>query len=79
MSKKLKLTEIMPQKRGGRGYSVAKSPLAAASLVSQTDSVLVIGDKTSICISAEEIPEVGRTANGTQIIKNNKILTVSKV
>ena len=53
--------------------------VAAAALVEDSDSVLIIGDKTSICIGASDIPNLGRSSVGNQVIKNSKILSVSKV
>ena len=44
-----------------------------------TDNILILGDKNSICISAQEIPLLGRTSIGNQVIKNSKINSVSKV
>jgi hypothetical protein len=41
--------------------------------------VLVVGDKTSICITAAEIPELNRMAIGNAVIKNGGVRSVSKV
>ena len=72
------------QKRAGKGVVIYKPSAIsgnaiAAQLVSNDDLVLIIGNKTSICISASEIPEMGRPAMGNIMIKGNKILNVSKV
>ena len=82
--KRVAQNEITLQKRGGKGVVIYKPSIiygnaSAAQLVSDEDSVLLIGDKKSICISATEIPQVGRTAFGNMMIKGNKILSVSKV
>ena len=53
--------------------------VAAAALVEDGDNVLIIGDKTSICIEASEIPALSRPSVGNIVIKNSKILSVSKV
>ena len=84
MGKKINLSELPVQKRAGKGLMCYKPTdstglIACASLVEDTDSVLIIGDKNSICIEASEIPELGRASIGNQIIKNNKVLSVSKV
>ena len=84
LSKKFELSELPIQKRAGKGllcYKPTESTglVAAASLVSDEDNVLVIGDKSSICISATDIPNLGRASIGNQVIKNSKILSVSKV
>ena len=41
--------------------------------------VLLIGNKNSVCLSAKDIPEMGRVAYGNIMLKNNSILSVSKV
>lgn len=84
LGKKILLTELIPQGRGGKGlisYKTTDStgPIAAATLVSDEDNLLIVGNISSICISATEIPLQGRAAIGNAIIKNNEILSVSKV
>ena len=84
LAKKIDLSELPIQKRAGKGLICYKTtdttgPISAATLVEDSDSVLVIGDKTSICIEASDIPALGRASMGNIIIKNNKILSVSKV
>ena len=84
MGKKIDFSELPIQKRAGKGLACYKPTdttgrLSAAALVEDSDSVLVIGDKSSICIEASEIPNLGRVSVGNQIIKNNKVLSVSKV
>jgi hypothetical protein len=53
--------------------------VSAATMIEDGDSVLILGDKSSICIDATEIPTLGRPSIGNQVIKNSKILSVSKV
>ena len=84
MGKKFSITELPLQKRAGKGLLCYKptdttGPVSAATLVEDSDSVLILGDKSSICIEASEIPDLGRASIGNQIIKNNKVLSVSKV
>ena len=84
MAKKFDLSELPIQKRAGKGLMCYKptdstGKVSAAALVEDTDSVLILGDKSSICIEASEIPVLGRSSIGNQVIKNNKILSVSKV
>ena len=84
MGKKLDLTELPIQKRAGKGLLCYKSTdatghISAAALVEDSDSVLILGDKSSICIEASEIPNLSRASIGNIIIKNNKVLSVSKV
>ena len=84
LSKKFAQTELPLQKRAGKGLICYKPNeisglVAAASLVADEDNVLVLGDKSSICIAASDIPTLGRVSLGNQVIKNSKILSVSKV
>ena len=81
--KKIKLTELPLQKRGGKGLAVikleTKDYIAAAALVEDDDNVLIVGNLTSVCISAKDIPSLGRASAGNMMIKGNKIKSVSKI
>ena len=84
MAKKIPLSELPIQKRAGKGLMCYKptdstGDVSAAALVEDTDSVLILGDKSSICIEAAEIPLLTRPSVGNLVIKNSKILSVSKV
>jgi DNA gyrase subunit A len=84
LGKKFEITELPLQKRAGKGLMCYKGnditgPVTAATLVSDEDNVLIIGDKTSICISATDIPLMGRPAIGNQLVKGSKISSVSKI
>ena len=84
LGKKVAPNEITLQKRGGKGCcyyktNVVSGNVNAASLISDEDNILVCGDHNSICVKGSEIPLLGKTASGNQIIKNNKIISVSKV
>lgn len=84
LGKKFSLNELTLQKRGGKGISVYKTsastgPLTATALVADEDNLLITGDKASICVSAKDIPALGRIPIGNQIIKSSKIKSVTKV
>jgi DNA gyrase/topoisomerase IV subunit A len=84
LGKKILPKEAISQKRGGKGLicyktSDATGPVSAAAMISDEDTVLLIGDKTSICIAATDIPALGRASSGNQMIKNGKVIAVSKV
>ena len=79
MAKKFASTELPIQKRGGKGLICHKSELAAAALVSDEDSLLVCGDKNSICVAAKDITIGSRPAVGTIVIKDSQVVSVSKV
>ena len=81
--KKVPQSEIPLQKRAGKGVIVYKPNNingypSAAQLVTDGDMVLLVGEKNSICINADEIPEMGRTAMGNIMMKG-AILSASKV
>ena len=84
LGKKIDMTEVTLQKRAGKGLACYKvgdtgGKVAAAALVADEDLVLICGDRSSLCISATEIPALGRVSLGNQLIKGNKVLSVSKV
>ena len=84
MAKKFDLSELPVQKRAGKGLMCYKptettGKVVAATLVEDGDNVLILGDKSSICIEASEIPNLGRASIGNVVIKNSKVLSVSKV
>ena len=79
LAKKIKLTELASQKRAGKGVIVYKNNnIARATLITSGDRILVCGTKTSLCVAADDIPEMGRTSIGNQIIKGSQVLSVSK-
>ena len=77
MAKQFSLTELPLQARGGKGIKIGD--IAAVALISNEDNLLVCGAKNSICISAKDIPTLGRTAQGNQVIKGDRIISVSKI
>ena len=82
--KKVAFEEIPLQKRAGKGVIIYKpnivsGRLTAAQIVADDDIVLLMGDKKSICISASEIPDMGRNAMGNIMLKDNEIINASKV
>lgn len=84
IGKQMTLDQFPLQKRAGRGLIYYKptsssGDIVAATLVSDEDDILICGNKTSLCISAKEIPVLGRTSLGNQMIKDNKIQSISKV
>ena len=84
LGKRVKLSEFVVQTRGGKGIicykpNASTGNVVSATLVSDTDSLLVNGSKKSICISANDITTVGRASTGVQIIKEGHITSVSKI
>jgi DNA gyrase subunit A len=83
IGKKIKLSELPCQKRAGKGLAVVKKDdtdtITAAALVSDEDTVLIVGNLSSVCVSAKDIPSLTRASTGNMMIKGNKIKSVSKV
>ena len=84
LGKKIDLSQLPLQNRAGKGLMCYKPSdtvgmVADACMISDEDTILIIGDKTSICIAANEIPDLGRPSTGNQLIKNSKVTSVSKV
>ena len=84
MGKKVPLTEITIQKRGGKGLYIYKPTAStgnviSASLIDDNDNLLISGNSASICISAKDVPVLGRTSIGNQMIKSGSIKSVTKV
>ena len=83
MGKKIKLTELPAQKRAGKGLQVGKLGdkewISAAALLSDEDNILIVGNLTSVCISAKDVPSLSRPASGNIMIKGNQIKSVSKI
>lgn len=83
LGKKVALNELTVQGRGGKGITLYKaadqSTIIGATMVSDDDLILISGNKTSICFSAAEIPLLGRTSAGNIMIKDNKVLSITKI
>ena len=82
-TKKLLPNEFVIQKRAGRGVMTYKptetsGDVSGAALISDEDSILIIGASKSICLLATDIPVYGRQAAGNIAIKD-RIQSVSKV
>ena len=84
LGKKISLTELTVQGRGGKGligYKPAANTglVVGAALVSDEDNILLVGKPNSICIAATDIPEMGRTSMGNIMVKNSEIISIVKL
>ena len=79
--KKMKLEELPIQKRDGKGIKITGKDniVASAAMVCDNDNILLMGTNTSLCISAKEIPVVGRTSVGNIMIKGSGIESAIKL
>ena len=81
--KKTNIDDFPIQARAGKGVSVYKPTLSTgkligAAMINNEDNLLLIG-KTSICISANDIPLLGRTAVGNLMIQNGQLNSITKI
>lgn len=84
LAKKMLPKEVVVQKRGGKGLicykpTDASGSIVGAAMVSDEDNILIVGNKSSICVAATDIPTLGRTGIGNQMIKSGRVSTISKV
>lgn len=80
-AKKIKLSDLPVQKRAGKGLNIYNKNdiVVDICLVSDNDNILITGNSNTVCVTASDIPLLSRSSIGNQMIKNNKIITVSKV
>ena len=81
--KKTSIKEFTIQGRGGKGLVIYKpsavyGQIAGAIIVSDKDTILLIGQPSSICIAATDLPLLTRTSFGNIMIKSN-ISSVVKI
>ncbi len=74
--KKTSIKEFTVQGRGGKGLVIYKpSPvygqIAGATIISDSDTILLTGQPSSICIAATDLPLLTRTSFGNIMVKSN--------
>ena len=82
-AKKTNIDEFPLQARAGKGVvaykvSPATGDVVGATMINDEDNILLVG-KTSICVAATDIPQLGRAATGNMMIKNSQINSVTKL
>lgn len=77
IARQIPLKEFPIQKRAGKGIKIGE--VIDMTLIAPGDILLVSGQKKNICIAANDIPVLSRMAQGNQIIKNDRIISVSKI
>ena len=81
--KKTVIDEFPIQARAGKGVSAYKvtpatGDIIGAVMINNEDNILLIG-KSSICISATDIPLLGRNTIGNLMIKNTQLNSITKL
>ena len=84
LGKKTSLKEFPVQARGGKGTYIYKltqetGSIAGAAMLSDDDNILIIGNKTTICVSATEVPLLSKAGTGNVMIKGNRVTAVTKI
>lgn len=80
VGKKIVLSDIGSQSRGGKGLKVSPSPdVIGGTMLSDEDIILISGSPNSICINAKDVATASRIAKGNIMIKNGTISSVSKI
>ena len=78
--KRVPLSEILSQKRGGKGSKcIDNLKVIDAAIVDEKDEILIVGKDRCLCISAEEIPIKALRGSPVVIIKDDTILSISKI
>jgi len=82
LGKKVPLKDFVSQTRGGKGTIVYKptgtETVIGAAMLSDEDNILLVGNSSSICISATDVPELSKSAQGN-ILTKNKVISITKV
>jgi DNA gyrase subunit A len=84
IAKKTALSEFPIQQRAGRGlltYKASESTgnLIGAATVDAEDHIIITGQPNSTCVAAKEIPSLGRVSIGVKMIKDSKVLSITKI
>ena len=74
--KKASIKEFTVQGRGGKGLVIYKpsavyGQIAGATIISDSDTILLTGQPSSICIAATDLPLLTRTSFGNIMVKSN--------
>ena len=81
--KRVALSDFPIQTRGGKGTIVYKQEgdtvVIGAAMLDEDDNVLITGNKTSICISAKEILLSPKNSAGGTLLKNNRVMSITKI
>lgn len=82
-SKATSVDEFPVQGRGGKGLAIYKindstGHVIGGTVITSEDNLLLIGKK-SICISANDIPVLGRVAVGSKMIQDGELTSIVKL
>lgn len=79
-AKRVPISEFVLQNRAGKGIICHKGGnIVAACPVNDDSMILIVGNLTSICISASDVAECSRISQGVMVIKENSIIGVARI
>ena len=80
MAKRVPVTDFVIQNRAGKGLICHKAGnVVAACPVNEDNMILVVGDTSTICVSAADVTEGSRSAQGVMTIKGNNIVGIARI
>lgn len=74
-----KVSEFPSQNRAGKGIIYSDEPVAQVINVNQDNEIIVNGNNSTIREKVSSITPISRGSKGIQLIKNSRIISVSKV
>lgn len=77
--KKIDVSTILTQNRGGKGVLLSKTSVASAFAIDENDIIFIQGTTNNLCIAASEVPLLTRTSVGNIMIKKSVILSAVKI
>lgn len=77
--KKIDVSTILTQNRGGKGVLLSKTSVASAFAIDENDIIFIQGTTNNLCINASEVPLLTRTSVGNIMIKKSVILSAVKI
>ena len=84
LGKQVLLKDYPVQGRGGKGTITYKptdssGEVVGGMLINNTDNLLLVGNNSTIAISASEVPQLGKTALGNILMKDNELISIIKL
>ena len=80
LAKRIPVKEFVLQNRAGKGLICYKNiEVAKACPVNEDHMILVVGNKTSICINVTDVSIGSRASQGVLAIKDNEIIGVARI
>lgn len=84
LGKQVLLKDYPLQSRGGKGTITYKptdssGEVIGGVLINNTDNLLLVGNNSTIAISASEVPQLSKTALGNILMKDNELISIIKL